>query len=85
MAARILLVSLLIVALSAVDAGAVRYTVRNAAPNTPGGRRFNRDLGVPYTERIMASSTDFIWKIFNQDSHPKEKKNVQLAVCSHIS
>ncbi|KAK4752151.1 hypothetical protein SAY87_020949 [Trapa incisa] len=85
MAARILLLSLLIFALSAVEAHEVRYTVRNTAPNSPGGKRFNRDLGASYTRHIMASSTEFIWEIFNQDSHPAQKKNVHLAACSHIS
>ncbi|KAK4744965.1 hypothetical protein SAY87_011277 [Trapa incisa] len=76
MATRFLLVSLLIFALSAVGTWAtVTYTAVNNAWNTPGGRRFNRELGVPYTEGTLASSTHFVWQIFNQAS-PADRRNV---------
>lgn len=81
-----LLVSLLIFSLSAVETrAAVRYTVRNNAWNTPGGRRFNREIGIPYTHHIMATSTDFVWQIFHQAHSPADRKNVPLVCVDALS
>lgn len=55
---------------------AVDYTVTNRAANTPGGARFNRDIGSEYSRQTLISATNFIWGIFQQNT-PADRKNVQ--------
>ncbi|XP_059313965.1 uncharacterized protein LOC132064842 [Lycium ferocissimum] len=68
--------SLLILAIFTQKIHAVEYSVTNRAANTPGGARFDRDIGVPYSKLTLAFSTSFIWRIFEQNS-PSDRKNVQ--------
>ncbi|KAM3281920.1 hypothetical protein P3S67_027567 [Capsicum chacoense] len=67
---------LIILVIFTQNINAVDYTVTNRAANTPGGARFNRDIGVQYSKQTMAAATSFIWKIFQQNS-PADRKNVQ--------
>ena len=55
---------------------AVTYTVTNAAANTPGGTRFNNEIGSAYARQSLSSATDFIWKTFQQ-SDPADRKTIQ--------
>ncbi|KAJ1402885.1 hypothetical protein SESBI_27722 [Sesbania bispinosa] len=55
---------------------AVEYTVTNNALNTPGGVRFRDQIGAQYARQTLDSSTQFIWKVFQQNS-PADRKNVQ--------
>ncbi|TMX03410.1 hypothetical protein EJD97_016490 [Solanum chilense] len=55
---------------------AVDYTVTNRAANTPGGARFNREIGAQYSKQTLAAATSFIWNILQQNS-PADRKNVQ--------
>ncbi|XP_016452977.1 uncharacterized protein LOC107777464 [Nicotiana tabacum] len=54
----------------------VDYAGTNRAANTPGGVRFNRDIGAQYSKQTLAAAASFIWKIFQQNS-PADRKNVQ--------
>ncbi|KAL0384269.1 UNVERIFIED_CONTAM: Basic secretory protease [Sesamum radiatum] len=52
---------------------AVQYKVTNKAPNTPGGRRFDTEIGVPFTLQTMGTINNFIWKLFRQPSDSQRK------------
>ncbi|KAK4437934.1 Basic secretory protease [Sesamum alatum] len=54
---------------------AVEYSVTNTAANTPGGNRFNTDIGAQYSRETMNAATTFIWGIFQQNN-PSDRKNV---------
>ncbi|KGN43894.1 uncharacterized protein LOC101221124 [Cucumis sativus] len=54
---------------------AVKFTVTNKAVGTPGGVRFDNEIGVDCSRQIMVASTDFIWNIFQQSS-VANRKNV---------
>ncbi|CAI9101950.1 OLC1v1000123C1 [Oldenlandia corymbosa var. corymbosa] len=72
----IILVSCL-VSLAAIMQGshAVQYTVTNTAASTPGGARFQTQIGAPYALTVLTSSTTFIWRTF-QENTPADRKNV---------
>ncbi|PWA47068.1 hypothetical protein CTI12_AA502690 [Artemisia annua] len=53
---------------------AVDYTVTNTAATTPGGARFNNDIGARYTTQILSSATRFISSTFQQNTG--NRKNV---------
>ncbi|KAI3445932.1 hypothetical protein Pfo_002597 [Paulownia fortunei] len=53
--------------------GAVQYIVTNNAPNTPGGARFDSEIGVPWTIQTMGTINRFIWKLFQQKSADQRK------------
>ncbi|XP_055814796.1 uncharacterized protein LOC129884528 [Solanum dulcamara] len=67
---------IIILAVFSQKINAVDYAVTNRAANTPGGARFNRDIGAQYSKQTLAASTSFIWKTFQQNS-PADRKNVQ--------
>ena len=54
---------------------AVEYVVTNNAGNTPGGVRFNNKIGSKYSKQTLISATDFIWRLFQQNSDA-DRKNV---------
>lgn len=47
---------------------AINYNVINNAKDKPGGQRFEREIGVPYTKQIMGTINNFIYKMFQQNS-----------------
>jgi len=70
--------------LAALDSThAVRYIIVNRAETTPGGVRFDNELGIDYTRNTMMSATNFIWKIFQQ-SNETDRMNVQR-VCLFVN
>ncbi|KAI3445933.1 hypothetical protein Pfo_002598 [Paulownia fortunei] len=54
---------------------AVEYSVTNTAENTPGGARFNTDIGGQYSRETLEAATAFIWGVFQQNN-PADRKNV---------
>ncbi|XP_021753418.1 uncharacterized protein LOC110718815 [Chenopodium quinoa] len=56
---------------------AVTYSVTNSAANTPGGTRFNNEVGTAYARQTLSSATDFIWRTFQQTNPADRKSNVQ--------
>ncbi|KAM0875193.1 hypothetical protein ACQ4PT_036892 [Festuca glaucescens] len=58
-------VASLLVALAAT-AGAVTFDASNTASGTPGGKRFNRDVGLAYSKKVLSYASTFIWNTFNQ-------------------
>ncbi|KAK4491134.1 hypothetical protein RD792_001858 [Penstemon davidsonii] len=61
---------------------AVQYQVLNDAKDYPGGVRFEREIGIPYTLEIMKTINYFIWDIFkqynNSDRNPVETVHVNI-------
>lgn len=59
---------------------AVEYDVINNAPKTPGGLRFDLEIGVPYTKQIMGTINTFIYNIFRQNSPADRRKQDAVSV-----
>ncbi|KAK9097295.1 hypothetical protein Sjap_022792 [Stephania japonica] len=57
-------------------AGAVVYQVTNTAPATPGGARFNKEIGTAYSVQTLQSAAEFIWQTFQQNT-PADRKSVE--------
>ncbi|GAA0166745.1 hypothetical protein LIER_21831 [Lithospermum erythrorhizon] len=55
---------------------AVEYSVTNTASSTPGGARFDNQIGIQYTLQALSSASDFIWRLFQQPNQA-DRKNVQ--------
>ncbi|KAJ4837472.1 hypothetical protein Tsubulata_013184 [Turnera subulata] len=66
---------LLTISLTLHATHAVEYSVTNRAETTPGGIRFNNELGAEFTKQLMIQATDFIWKLFQQNTEA-DRKNV---------
>ncbi|KAL0384268.1 UNVERIFIED_CONTAM: hypothetical protein Sradi_2821100 [Sesamum radiatum] len=56
---------------------AVKFIVTNNARNHPGGLRFDREIGIPYTLQKMSTINQFIWNLFKQHSY-SERKNIPV-------
>ena len=54
---------------------AVEYAVTNTAGNTPGGVRFNNEIGSEYSKQTLISAANFIWNLFQQNN-AADRKNV---------
>ncbi|XP_060168159.1 uncharacterized protein LOC132598983 [Lycium barbarum] len=68
--------SLFVLAIFTQKIHAVDYTVTNTAANTPGGARFDRDIGAQYSQQTLSAAATFIWNTFQQNS-PADRKNVE--------
>ncbi|KAF5448214.1 hypothetical protein F2P56_028770 [Juglans regia] len=78
MAHHIFLVSFLVILAANIQGiYAVHYTVTNTAKNTPGGPRFDKNIGSAYSTKKLASATNFILRIFQQTNTTADRKNVQ--------
>lgn len=69
--------SLLVLATLLHDISATHYIVKNNAKNTPGGARFDREIGVDFTLLIMDLANKFIWKVFKEYNN-NDRKNVPV-------
>ncbi|KZV22186.1 hypothetical protein F511_07885 [Dorcoceras hygrometricum] len=67
----------LVVAALVHEVCAVRYIVTNNARNTPGGARFDREIGVTFTKQVMEVINNFVWRILEQHT-TAERKNVPV-------
>ncbi|KAK7253199.1 hypothetical protein RIF29_37723 [Crotalaria pallida] len=57
---------------------AVEYAVTNNAESSTGGQRFDKEVGADYAKQTMSSATDFILKLFQQNTNTDtDRKNVQ--------
>ncbi|KAL5855436.1 hypothetical protein ACOSQ4_005238 [Xanthoceras sorbifolium] len=48
---------------------AIQYLVTNNATGTPGGTRFENEIGIPYSEQTLQLATEFILQTFRQDGN----------------
>ncbi|CAI9114376.1 OLC1v1015091C1 [Oldenlandia corymbosa var. corymbosa] len=55
------------------------YIVENKVPNSRGGQRFDREMGVDYVRNVLKNSTEFIWKVFNQKSMDETRGHTQVS------
>ncbi|GAB4838824.1 hypothetical protein Ancab_028366 [Ancistrocladus abbreviatus] len=76
MAHLVLIISSLLLLASTQSIDAVVHQVINNAAKTPGGHRFETEVGIEYSRQILISATTFIWEIFQQHN-PADRKNVQ--------
>ncbi|KAF4364350.1 uncharacterized protein LOC115702994 [Cannabis sativa] len=53
----------------------VQYEVINKAETTNGGIRFNNDIGAEYSKQTLTTATEFIWRLFQQNTDA-DRKNV---------
>ncbi|PIA27045.1 hypothetical protein AQUCO_08300019v1 [Aquilegia coerulea] len=58
----------------AIPESALHYGVSNQASGTPGGNRFDVEMGCAYTTEVMEIASEFIWQTFQQED--EERKNV---------
>ncbi|XP_075672745.1 uncharacterized protein LOC142642288 [Castanea sativa] len=76
MAHHMLFLSFLVTLVTAMQGiYAVEYVVTNTAGNTPGGVRFNNEIGSEYSKQTLISATNFIWSLFQQNN-AVDRKNV---------
>ncbi|KAG8368437.1 hypothetical protein BUALT_Bualt15G0045400 [Buddleja alternifolia] len=52
---------------------AVQYIVTNNASTTPGGQRFNNEIGAQWTVNTLKTINKFIWKLFRQPTDSQRK------------
>lgn len=55
---------------------AVEYTVTSNAGGTPGGNRFDSQIGADYCRQTLVEASGFIWSIFRQNT-AADRRNVQ--------
>ncbi|KAH6833154.1 hypothetical protein C2S53_008097 [Perilla frutescens var. hirtella] len=72
----ILVASLLLaVAASLLEVSlAVEFSVNNTVSGSPGGIRFDREIGAAFTIQTEQSINDFIWKLFRQNLDAQRKQ-----------
>ncbi|KAG6523785.1 hypothetical protein ZIOFF_013672 [Zingiber officinale] len=71
----LLLASLLFSAASAVD-----YTATNNAGGTPGGARFDSEIGLDYGKQVLADASSFCWSIFQQPTEADRRSVQRIAL-----
>lgn len=62
----IYLMFLVIIASSGSPIHAVQYQVTNRATGTPGGTRFENEIGIPFTQQTIQLASQFILQTFKQ-------------------
>ncbi|PIA27052.1 hypothetical protein AQUCO_08300026v1 [Aquilegia coerulea] len=72
-----LLLSSLLILTGLQGTHAVLYKASNSAGSTPGGTRFNNEIGIEYSKRTLVSASNFIWRTFGQ-TRLADRKDVQL-------
>ncbi|CAH1452811.1 unnamed protein product [Lactuca virosa] len=70
------LCTLLTLSLSFYGTSAVNYQVTNFAEKTPGGIRFTKEIGIPFTKTLMGTINNYIWTTILQQSDPADRKPV---------
>ncbi|KAK2986682.1 hypothetical protein RJ640_020844 [Escallonia rubra] len=72
--------SFILLALQGIHA--VEYVVTNTATGTPGGIRFDREIGIEYTKKIMGIINRFVWELLDErtaaDRKPVEVVNLYV-------
>ncbi|XP_047331904.1 uncharacterized protein LOC124935517 [Impatiens glandulifera] len=62
------------------------FNVRNDAISTPGGLRFEKEIGNAYTKDMMVKTTNFIWNMLKEDKAEDKKivDKVEIVVSNYI-
>ncbi|KAF3794296.1 Basic secretory protease [Nymphaea thermarum] len=53
----------------------VQLTGTNTATGTPGGMRFDREIGLQYSLKVVSDATNFIWQTFRQGAADRKPVN----------
>lgn len=81
MAHRLFLIITFILATATIHGvHAVDYAVSNTAGSTSGGARFNTEIGADYSRQTLISSTDFIWRTFQQNTAADRKSVAKVTL-----
>lgn len=73
---------LLLAIVCAPGINAINYFVINKATDTPGGQRFEREIGAEFAKQKMHEAAQFIPKIFRQDAQSRRQgvDNITLVI-----
>lgn len=63
---QIFLFAWLLLMASLTPTEAVYYQVINNGTGTPGGTRFDNEMGIPWSAHTLKHASNFIWRIFQQ-------------------
>ncbi|CAL5377440.1 unnamed protein product [Camellia sinensis] len=72
-----------LIALAALQSiAAVQFNVDNIDKATPGGVRFTNEIGVEFAKQTMETTTNFIWKLYeeNIDIDRKDYQRVLMVI-----
>ncbi|MQL78219.1 hypothetical protein Taro_010657 [Colocasia esculenta] len=69
----VLLLLCVLAAAAAGGARAVEYEATNNALGTPGGNRFQAEVGLDYSRQVLADASAFTWDTFGQQN-PADRK-----------
>ncbi|CAL5378995.1 unnamed protein product [Camellia sinensis] len=72
-----------LIALAALQSiAAVQFDVDNIDKATPGGVRFTNEIGVEFAKQTMETTTNFIWKLYeeNTDIDRKDYQRVLMVI-----
>ncbi|XP_038887144.1 uncharacterized protein LOC120077334 [Benincasa hispida] len=78
----IIFLSFIITLYSFKSTNSLKFSVTNSAVNTTGGIRFDLEIGTSTAENTLKTTTDFIFKIFQQfkDADRKTVHNIRLFI-----
>ncbi|KAL6957580.1 hypothetical protein U1Q18_041882 [Sarracenia purpurea var. burkii] len=57
---------------------AVEFDVFHNAGSTPGGIRFDHEIGVPFAKQVMETTTNFVWKLLEENRPEDRRTDVQV-------
>ncbi|XP_030517908.2 uncharacterized protein LOC115731386 [Rhodamnia argentea] len=66
--------------MASLQSSAMEYTLKNVASGTPGGIRFDNNIGFPYSLQTMMESMDFVWRLFRQEAHDDRKSITRVSL-----
>ncbi|KAL9231711.1 hypothetical protein vseg_006903 [Gypsophila vaccaria] len=84
MSTHLTIITSLIILLLAFKTTAITYGVYNSYPNTPGGARFDKEVGSDYAHATLSNATQFVWHIFHQTENPNDRKPDITRITLHI-
>nr|XP_043629747.1 uncharacterized protein LOC122601033 [Erigeron canadensis] len=56
----------------------MEFRVINDVPKTPGGIKFEKEIGIPFTKQILPKIINYIWSTLFQQNNPSERKNIDV-------
>lgn len=80
MGSPMILIFSLIAMVSVETIHAVQYDATNNAAGTPGGNKFDADIGLDYTKQVMDASSTFNWQTFRQSEADRKSVDVVTVI-----
>ncbi|GMP38444.1 hypothetical protein CsSME_00009689 [Camellia sinensis var. sinensis] len=75
-----LLQSFLLTLAALQSIAAVQFSVTNIAGTSPGGLRFTKEIGIDYAKQTMETTTNFIWRMLEEDNPSDRKQDVKEVI-----